>query len=240
MIITIETGFVNLDESYVAKHAGIREGHYAVLAVSDTGIGMDKETQEKIFEPFFTTKDKFKGTGLGLAMVYGIVKQNNGSIYVYSEPNEGTTFKIYWPVIDLYKESPVIEAEQVIESGSERIMLVEVDPAVRTFAVSAFQSLGYEVIEASNGAMALELLKEINYEIDLLITDLVMPEMNGKELADQARKLLPRLKIIFVSGYANGHITHNGTLEEGVNFIHKPYSLQTMAREIRKAFDDES
>ena len=119
-------------------------------------------------------------------------------------------------------------------------MLVEDDPAVRTFAVSAFQSLGYEVIEASNGAMALELLNEIKYDIDLLITDLVMPEMNGKELAEQARKIIPDLKIIFVSGYANGHITHNGTLEEGVNFIHKPYSLQTMAREIRKALDEAS
>lgn len=239
--ITIETAITNLDNNYVKDHPGSKSGKYAYISVSDTGIGIPDEIKEKIFEPFFTTKDKSQGTGLGLATVYGIVKQNNGSIYVYSEKDYGTTFKIYWPIAD---DTQIIEAREKFSeaeiAGAETILLVEDDKEVRGFASTALQSLGYTIYEAENGKKALELIREKSkndFELDLLITDMVMPEMNGKELAIELKKICPKTDIIFTSGYTDNHIVQSGNLEKGINFIQKPFSEMTLASKIRQVLD---
>ena len=238
-IINIETGETYLDEGYSKKHPDAKPGHYVYFSVSDNGIGMDDEIKSRIFEPFFTTKEKFKGTGLGLSMVYGIVRQNNGSIHVYSEPNEGTIFKIYWPVTveekDDHKEAKIKNFNK--NGGSETILFVEDEENVRQFASDALKSLGYNVLVASDGKEALELLRKTSGAIDLLITDLVMPNMNGKELAEKILQLIPEIKIIYVSGYTDKHITHNGLLDEDIHFIQKPYSISELAHKIRTILD---
>ncbi len=237
-IILIETGATHLDEAYVDRHTGSDVGPHVFFSVSDNGIGMDKSIQDKVFDPFFTTKTKNKGTGLGLSMVYGIVKQNKGNIQVYSEPNEGTMFKIYWPV----NTEGIIKQETVTDErnlyGSERILLVEDETEVRDFAASALEALGYQIHKAANGHEALEMLTEGNLDIDLLVTDLVMPEMNGKELADEIIKLNPETKTIFVSGYTDTHVVVNGSLKEGVHFVQKPYSQKKLARVVRCVLDE--
>jgi len=236
--ITIETGQTFLDKDYVAKHPGSKEGRHIFFAVSDNGVGMDEETKEKVFEPFFTTKEKYKGTGLGLSMVYGIVKQNNGSVYVYSEPGQGTMFKIYWPVSQEVSKArePVIANELLY--GSETILVVEDEEEVCRFASASLTSLGYNVYSAENGRVALELLKEKELNLDLIVTDLIMPELNGKEFVEKAKHILPEVKVIYVSGYTDNHIVHNGLLEEGVYFIHKPYSVQTLSGMVRNVLDN--
>jgi len=237
--ITIETAITNLDENYIKDHPGSKAGKFAYISVSDTGMGIDKEIKEKIFEPFFTTKDKSRGTGLGLATVYGIVKQNNGSIYVYSEQGYGTTFKIYWPIAD---ETQIFEdhekySESVMK-GSETLLLVEDDEEVRGFASTALQNLGYTVYEAENGKRALEFINaNSKLSLDLMVTDMVMPEMNGKELANELKRINPKTKIIFTSGYTDNHIVQSGNLEKNVNFIQKPFSEQTLARKVRTVLD---
>ncbi|BCO08865.1 hypothetical protein GF1_12410 [Desulfolithobacter dissulfuricans] len=234
--IIIETGNVILDNEDVSSHSGGKKGQHVFFAVSDNGIGMTKETKRQIFEPFFTAKEK--GTGLGLSMVYGIVKQNNGSIYVYTEPDEGTMFKIYWPVcneeVSLEKN---IHEETVKLSSNETILLVEDDENVRNFASVTLESLGYKVYQASNGRIALDLIHSGECKFDLILTDLIMPEMNGKELVEQVKKILPESKVIYVSGYTDNHIVHNGLLEEGVKFLHKPYSVDSLAKIIRQVLD---
>ncbi len=235
--ITIETGVEYLDEAYVSKHPGSNTGLHIFFSVSDNGIGMDEHVRKRIFEPFFTTKSKYKGTGLGLSMVYGIVKQNNGCIYLESEPGEGTTFKIYWPVT---KERIVLQKDKIdarVISGSENVLVVEDDDAVRSFTVSALAALGYKVYQASNGQTALEMLKKENLSIDLIITDLIMPEMNGRELARQASGLSGRFKVIFVSGYTDDQISHDGSLDEEIHFIQKPFSIEELAREVRTVLE---
>jgi PAS domain S-box-containing protein len=232
--ITIETGTVFLDEDYVAIHPGAKVGQHVFFGVSDNGIGMDARIKQKIFEPFFTTKEKHRGTGLGLAMVYGIVKQNNGYISVDSEPGKGTTFKIYWPITEEQPKKDKLVTENKLLPGSETILLVEDDASVREFAVDALNTLGYKVIWASNGQTAIDLIESDSPNIDLLITDIVMPEMNGEELAKRIKTIYPKLKIIFVSGYTDNHLLHDdGTLGEDVNFIQKPYSIEKLAKEIR-------
>jgi PAS domain S-box-containing protein len=237
--ITIETAITNLDANYIKNHPGSKVGNFAYISVSDTGVGIDKEIKEKIFEPFFTTKDKSHGTGLGLATVYGIVKQNNGSIYVYSEKGYGTTFKIYWPIADDTQISEDHEKHsESMMKGSETLLLVEDDEEVRGFASTALQNLGYTVYEAENGKRALEFIKaESKLNLDLLVTDMVMPEMNGKELANELMKINPETKIIFTSGYTDNHIVQSGNLDKNVNFIQKPFSEQTLARKIRTVLD---
>jgi two-component system cell cycle sensor histidine kinase/response regulator CckA len=232
--ITIETFSVSLDEAYVSGHIGTVPGPHVVISVSDSGIGMDDEVMDRIFDPFFTTKDSGKGTGLGLSTVYGIVRQNNGSIYVYSEKDHGTTFKIYWPAaVHLPEPEKGTEDYELPSTGSEHILFVEDDEAVRRFACDALSRLGYRVFEASSGTNALSLVKEIDIAIDLLITDLIMPGMNGKELADEIAKLYPDAKVLFSSGYTDEHIVHSGALEPGVHFIQKPYSVHSLSNKIR-------
>jgi len=237
--ITIETAITNLDEHYIKDHPGSKVGKYAHISVSDTGIGIEKEIKEKIFEPFFTTKDKSQGTGLGLATVYGIVKQNNGSIYVYSEKEYGTTFKIYWPIADETQllEEQAMYSDSVIQ-GSETILLVEDDDEVRGFASTALQNLGYKIYEADDGKSALEFIKtNSKLKLDLLVTDMVMPKMNGKELANELKKINSAIKIIFTSGYTDNYIVKSGNLEKNINFIQKPFTEQSLALKIRKVLD---
>ncbi len=236
--ITIETNHAYLDELYVSKHVGSQIGLHIIISVSDNGIGMDKEIKNKIFEPFFTTKEIGQGTGLGLATVYGIVKQNRGSIYVYSEQGQGTTIKIYWPSTEERKVPDLAKKTSKDNlTGNETILLVEDDKGVLDFAFSVLEELGYSVYRASNGKKALELAKEKNIRFDLLFTDLIMPEMNGKELATSIKKLDPEISIIYTSGYTDNHILHSGVLDEGINFIQKPYSVHTLAQKIREMLD---
>ncbi len=237
--ITIESGQVFLDKDYVTKHPGSQEGRYIFFAVSDNGVGMDEQTKQKVFEPFFTTKEKYKGTGLGLSMVYGIVKQNNGSVYVYSEPGEGTMFKVYWPATVEEESSPQKTAvDEEILYGTETILVVEDEEEVCRFASESLTSLRYKVYKAANGRLALELFKKEKLKIDLIVTDLIMPELNGKEFIEKVQEFYPEVKVIFVSGYTDNHIVHNGLLEEGVNFIHKPYSVRMLASAVRKVLDE--
>jgi len=237
--IIIETGRVYLDESYTAGHPGAQEGLFVLLIVSDTGMGMDAEAKEKIFEPFFTTKEKGKGTGLGMSTVYGIVKQNNGNIYVYSEPGQGTTIKVYWPSTAEVKapEAAGIIKEDIL-TGKETILLVEDDEQVRKFSAAILKELGYEVLQAGNGKKALELIKEKQVQVDLLLTDMIMPQMNGRELAGKLKEMFPAAGILYTSGYTDTHFMHGGALEEGIHFIQKPYSFQGLGRKVRTALDE--
>jgi two-component system cell cycle sensor histidine kinase/response regulator CckA len=237
--ITIETSNVYLDDNYVSKHLGSMVGPHVILSVSDTGIGMNEETKRKIYEPFFTTKESGKGTGLGLATVYGIVKQNNGCIYTYSEPRHGTNFKIYWPIshdpqLKEYKKEDMRE----LIGGSEKVLVVEDDVDVRNITCTALDSLGYRTLNAENGLDALNKVQGVMFDIDLIITDVIMPEMGGKELAQKLKQIIPHIKTIFSSGYTDDHIVHSGILDEGVNFLHKPYSIQSLAKKVRSVLDN--
>lgn len=236
--ITIETGQTLFTPITAKKVYLSHPGLYVFFSVSDNGRGMDREIQKRIFEPFFTTKSKYKGTGLGLAMIYGIVKQNHGSIQVYSESNQGTLFKVYWPAttrgVNSETHSKVISEDL---SGDETILLVEDDQEVLSFASNALMSLGYDIHRAENGKIALELIeKKIKAREPLphlVVTDLIMPELSGKEFIQKAKTIAPEMKVIYVSGHTDNHIVHDGILEDGVNFLQKPYSQQRLARIIR-------
>ncbi|MCB2181572.1 MAG: response regulator [Desulfobulbaceae bacterium] len=233
--VTIETHTITFDETSAANHSGFMPGDFIMLAVSDDGQGMDKDTLDKIFEPFFTTKDIGKGTGLGLATVYGVVKQNNGFINVYSEPGQGSTFKIYLPRHagegeGMRKESPVAPDSR----GHETILLVEDEVAILEITRRILDKLGYRVLAATTPAEAIRLAKEYAGEINLLITDVVMPEMNGRDLAKKLISLYPELRILFMSGYTSNVIAHHGILGDGINFIEKPFSKQDLATKIRE------
>jgi signal transduction histidine kinase/CheY-like chemotaxis protein len=237
--IIIETGEEYLDSSYVEKHPDCNLGRHVFFAVSDNGSGIDKETMNKIFDPFFTTKEKGKGTGLGLSTVYGIVKQNNGSVNVYSEPGKGTMFKIYWPATAEKNSGNEKQIYDEIYYGNETILFVEDEDDVRRFTSESLTSLGYNVYMAENGYAALKLIKDQLPKIDLIITDLIMPKLNGKEFVLEAQKIYPGIKVIYISGYTDNHILHNGLLEKGVNFIHKPYSINKLASTVRKVLNNE-
>ncbi|MBU0970218.1 MAG: PAS domain S-box protein [Proteobacteria bacterium] len=236
--ITIETGQTLFPLKAVENLKLSHPGQYIYFSVSDNGRGMDREIQKRIFEPFFTTKPKNKGTGLGLSMIYGIVQQNQGNIQVYSEPDQGTLFKIYWPAAS-QKFVPPEQTPPQIEnlSGDERILLVEDDREVCYFAANALMSLGYKVHKAFNGQEALEWIQSGHPKPDLVITDLIMPELNGKEFIQRAAFHVPALRVIYASGYTDNHIVHDGLLEEGVNFLQKPYSQKSLARMVRKILD---
>ena len=232
--ITIETKQIYFDFNYVINHPEVKVGDYLLIAVSDTGSGMKEDIISKIFEPFYTTKSNGKGTGLGLSTVYGIVKQNNGYIYVYSEINKGSTFKIYWPTTDLdivqkYKEEPTEE----LARGEETILFVEDDDEVRKFMYRTLKTLKYDILEASNGLEALEIVRRNKLKLDLLITDVIMPEMGGKELAEELVKFMPGIKILFTSGYTDNHIVRSGRLDQGINFLQKPFSIKEISKKIR-------
>lgn len=233
--IIIETDVVFFDDTYCAKHDWAVPGGYVMLAVSDDGCGMDKEILENLFEPFFTTKDIGKGTGLGLATVYGMVKQNNGLISVNSEPEKGTTFRIYLPLHALkIKPKQKIEETVQVVGGTETILLVEDEPSILSMAKMMLEMLGYDVIAASTPGEALRMAKKHAEEIQLLITDVVMPEMNGRTLAENLLSLYPTLKSLFMSGYTADVIADRGILNEGVLFIQKPFSMDDLAQKINQ------
>jgi len=238
--LTIETSNVSLDDDYARFHAPLRPGDYVMLAISDTGLGMDSETQSHIFEPFFTTKG-LKGTGLGLSTVYGIVKQSGGYIWVYSEPGKGTTFKIYLPLVAERAESPAqvaSTAESVAtEPGTETILLVEDETNLRYLARQFLEKQGYRVIEAADGAVAMQIAVAHEGIIHLLLTDVIMPGMNGRELAQRVSEIRPNTKVLYMSGYTENVIGHNGTLDAGVRLLQKPFTLSSLKSKVREVLD---
>jgi len=237
--LTIETANVDLGEDYFRDH-GVRNapGSYVILSVSDTGSGMDRETQSRIFEPFFTTKETGKGTGLGLSTVYGIIKQSNGYIWVYSEPGKGTAFKIYLPKVAGDAETEEMEKTSMDDlTGSETVLIVEDDDRLLNLARKILQLRGYTVLEAKNGEEALRIAEEHGTQIDLLLTDVVMPVMGGRELAERLQPLRPEMKVIYMSGYTDDTIVHHGVLMPEVNFIEKPFTLEALAHKIREVLD---
>jgi two-component system, cell cycle sensor histidine kinase and response regulator CckA len=233
--LTIETANIHLDEAYCRDHLGFTPGYYVLLGVSDDGAGMDRETLKYIFEPFFTTKEIGKGTGLGLAMVYGVVKQNDGFINVYSEPGQGTTFKIYLARSMEGVEIPEQDNEAQVAFGSGRVLLVEDDEMVRNMTTEMLETIGYTVLTTGNPLDALALCEMRDNRIDLVITDVVMPGMSGRELRDRIKALLPDMKILFMSGYTANVIVHHGVLENGVHFLQKPFSMNDLALKVREA-----
>jgi hypothetical protein len=236
--LTIETANVYLDEGYASRHGSIRPGRYVMLAVSDTGCGMDAQTQEHIFEPFFTTKEVGKGTGLGLSTVYGIVKQSGGSVWVYSEVGRGTTFKIYLPCVDSpAEEFKVSTAEMKAQLGNETVLLVEDEEMVREMTREILQESGYHVLEAKHGHEALHVAEQYNGPIHLMLSDVVMPQMSGRELAEQLSPIRSEMKVLYMSGYTDDAIVHHGVLDEGMAFIEKPFSPNGLARKLREVLN---
>jgi signal transduction histidine kinase/ActR/RegA family two-component response regulator len=236
--ITIETGNIVCNDSYCDHHSGFVPGEYVLLVVSDDGCGMDKETLGQIFEPFFTTKGIGEGTGLGLATVYGIVKQNNGFIYVYSETNHGTTFNIYLPRHDVASGLMHAEGAEVLAvGGPETILLVEDEQAILEMTTTMLKMQGYTVLPANTPDAAIHMAEEHNGEIHLLVTDVIMPRMNGHDLAEKLLPYYPDIKHLFMSGYTANVIAHNGMLEVGVNFIQKPFSMQDLATKLREVLN---
>ncbi len=240
--LTIETADTELDEDYARQHHGVIPGRYVMLAVSDTGVGMDATVRQEIFEPFFTTKEVGRGTGLGLATCYGIIKQHGGHIWVYSELGRGTTFKIYLPRVDETPDSLMLSgAGAALPRGDERVLLVEDETLVRELAATALHQQGYTVLTAASGEEALRIAQDAgDAPIDLLITDVVMPGMGGKALADQVSQLYPGIRVLFISGYATDAITQHGQLSPGVHFLSKPFSRAAIARKVRAVLDAEA
>lgn len=238
--LTIETANVELDEGYVGRHVGVKAGSYVMFSVTDTGVGMTPEVRERIFEPFFTTKEMGKGTGLGLSTVYGIVKQSGGNIWVYSELGKGTTFKVYLPRVEGEVEE-VRRKEEVKEvlRGREVILLVEDDDMLRKLGVAVLRRYGYEVLEASLPAEALLLVEKYQGKVDLVLTDVVMPQMSGRELGERIKKWHPGVKVLYMSGYTDNSIAHHGVLEPGLDFLQKPFSVEGLARKVREVLDKE-
>ncbi|GIK42624.1 MAG: histidine kinase [Chloroflexota bacterium] len=237
--LTIDLANVELDEDFARRHLRVAPGAYVRLAISDTGVGMDKETLNRIFEPFFTTKEQGKGTGLGLATVYGIIKQSGGSILVYSEPGWGTTFKIYLPQIkEVSRPSPVSLPREHPSQRGGTILLVEDEPGVRNLVRDTLKEDGYTVLDASNSAEALLLSEQHPDPIHLLLTDVVMPGLSGRQLAERLLLERPKLKILYMSGYTDDAIVHHGVLEPGVAFLHKPFTLQMLAQKVREVLDE--
>lgn len=235
--LVIETMNISLDSESAKKESIDGPGQYLMLAISDTGRGMSGEVRARIFEPFFTTKEVGKGTGLGLATVYGIVKQNNGYIYVYSEPDMGTTFKIYLPRIGVDTDDLMFEQPEELPGGRETILLVEDYIDVREFALKVLSKLNYKVLVAEDGAAALKICDEFEGRIDLLLTDVVMPRMNGNELAEHVSRLQPGARVLYMSGYTEETIAHHGVLKKGINLLQKPLTPQVLAMAVREVLD---
>jgi PAS domain S-box-containing protein len=236
--LTVETANVELDDTYVRKHVGAKPGPHVLLAVSDTGHGMDAETQKRVFEPFFTTKEKGKGTGLGLSTVYGIVKQSGGSVWVYSEIGKGTTFKVYLPRIEEgvdARSSGAVQVDPV--RGSETILLVEDDESVRELVRSFLQAGGYAVLTVRDTDAALQICEQRQSPIRLLITDVVMPGMSGRDLAERLTAVNPSTKVLYMSGYTDDAVVRHGVLEPGITFLQKPFSADALLRKVREVLD---
>ena len=236
--VTIETGNVTLDDAYAAQHVSVIPGEYVMLAVSDTGCGMDAKTQSRIFEPFFTTKPAGRGTGLGLSTVYGIVKQTGGNIWLYSEPGKGTTFKIYLPAIaalpeDIGKVAPA----EAPRRGAGTVLVVEDDEQLRRLTHRALDAQGYMVLVADRGATALDIARRHKGEIDLLLTDVIMPDTNGRKLAETIQAARPGMRVLYMSGYPDGAIASHGMLEPGVAYLAKPFTTEAITRRVREVLE---
>jgi len=235
--LIVETSNVEIDEAYAKQHPPVPIGEYVMLSVSDTGVGMPPEIRERIFEPFFTTKEKGKGTGLGLATVYGIVKQSRGFVWVYSEPGLGTAFKVYLPKTEGALQTSARMPELRATKGSETILLVEDHPMLRELGQIFLERNGYTVLPAESPAEALNLIQRYSGTIHLLITDVVLPGMNGRKLSEQVETVRRGIKVLFVSGYSEDIITHQGELQRGTNFLPKPYTRETLSRKVREVLD---
>jgi len=236
--VTIETGNATLDDAYAAQHVSVIPGEYVMLAVSDTGCGMDEKTKSRVFEPFFTTKPVGRGTGLGLSTVYGIVKQTGGNIWLYSEPGKGTTFKIYLPAIaalpeDIGKVAPA----EAVQRGGETVLVVEDDEQLRRLTHRALASQGYTVLEADRGSTALDIARRHKGHIDLLLTDVIMPDTNGRKLAETIRAARPGIRVLYMSGYPDGAIASHGMLEPGVAYLAKPFTTEAVTRRVREVLE---
>jgi len=239
--LTIETANVTLDENFARTHTPLTAGDYIMLAISDTGVGMDNETQSHIFEPFFTTKGS-KGTGLGLSTVYGIVKQSGGFIFVDSQPQRGTAFRAYFPRVDGREDAAAAQDALGFpraEHGQEAILLVEDETNLRRLARQYLETQGYKILEAEDGAAALQIVDGHQGAIDLLLTDVIMPGMNGRELAARITKLLPDVRVLYMSGYTENAVGLDGTLDAGINLLQKPFSLPALKDRVREVLDSE-
>jgi CheY-like chemotaxis protein len=237
--LTIETANVDLDETVSRQHAKVLPGSYVTLAVTDTGIGMDADTQARIFEPFFTTKGPSEGTGLGLSTVYGIVSQSGGTILVYSELGHGTSFKIYLPRVQgvpVRVQASVPTASSL--GGSETVLVVEDEDAVRSLVCSILKKRGYTVLRAKNGGEGLLVCERHPNNIDLMISDVIMPAMSGSDLAARLKTVRPGMKVLFMSGYTDKAVVNHGVLDPGVAFLGKPFTPQALARKVREILGD--
>jgi CheY-like chemotaxis protein len=235
--LSVETANVVLDDSFARTHLGTEPGRYVLLAVTDTGIGMDKETRLRIFEPFFTTKQRGKGTGLGLSTVFGIVQRCGGGIWVYSEPGRGSTFKVYLPrtdAVSLPARAPSLPASR---RGTETVLLVEDDEAVRVVAQRMLERHGYRVIIAEEPHEALRIGSEWGEQLDLLMTDVVMPRMSGAALAARLCEHRPTMKVLYMSGYTDSTVVAHGVLAHNVSFLQKPFTSEQLARKLRAVLD---
>ncbi|MCI0620867.1 MAG: response regulator [Acidobacteria bacterium] len=237
--LTIETTNAELDETFARKHMAVKPGPYVMLAVSDNGRGMDAETQSHLFEPFFTTKELGKGTGLGLSTVYGIVKQSGGNIWVYSEPGEGTVFKIYLPRVTETVETwePSIKDQTEKLTGTETVLVVEDESVVRNLVRSVLQRNGYTVLEANHGEEALRIAIRHQGTIHLMVTDVVLPHMSGRQLAERMATIRSNVRVLYMSGYTDNAIVQYGVLDPGIAFLQKPFTPDALARKVREVLD---
>jgi CheY-like chemotaxis protein len=235
--LRIETINVVVDEAFARRHPTLKTGEHVRMSVSDTGVGMDDHVMQHMFEPFFTTKEPGKGTGLGLATCYGIVQQLGGAIYPESEVGNGTIFSVFIPRVDLPAEPTPRPRETPIQRGTETVLLVEDEPLVRDIAKSALSDQGYQVLEAEHGEEALVVAREHGAEIQLVLTDVVMPKMGGRELVEQLRKVRPAIRVLYMSGYTAASIDEQDVVEPGTAFLRKPFALAEMLGKVREVLD---
>jgi two-component system cell cycle sensor histidine kinase/response regulator CckA len=238
--LTIETANVYLDDTYVDRHMGVKAGPYCMLAVSDTGIGMTSDVKRRIFEPFYTTKDSSKGTGLGLSIVYGVMQQCGGDIIVYSEAGKGTTFKLYFPMAEVPVEAAKAARQTLHSRGTETVLLCEDEERIRKLVFAMLNKQGYEVLEAETPELAIRLARDHRGPIDLLVTDIVMPKMNGMELAKAMLEIRPTAKVLYMSGYTDNRVNASWVLDSKTPFLNKPFTTAGLMEKVREALGTEA